>query len=406
MARRRKNGEGSWGEKTLNGYKYKYYKDSNGKYFYGKTEKEIKAKIKKYNDEARDNTTSTENGVGHILFYDYLKYWLDNIHQSTISDSTYASYDDMFIGELKNYQNHPLGNMQVSAVTTKMINDYYLSLGETYSHSTIKKNYAVLKLFLKYGQKNGEFSYINIEEISIPIKKRIAKKQKQTSFLPIEDMMKLYEESGRVNTPGFIIRGDNIGEPVYGVNAIVLVFIEFTGLRISEALSLHWGDIDYSSNLVKVRRTASIKKNNDKSGSEKRSYIPTETSPKTDDGIRPVPLNKYALEMLERAEKLNPTHTDDDYIFITSRGTKIASRQNVARTLKTMLVRADCSVQDATPHTLRHSFGSYLLSQGVDIKVVSTLLGHSDIAVTYNTYIHLLKEQTVAAVNVFENAQK
>ena len=48
MASRRKNGEGSWGTKTINGIKYKFYKDVNGNYFYGKTNAEINAKQDAY----------------------------------------------------------------------------------------------------------------------------------------------------------------------------------------------------------------------------------------------------------------------------------------------------------------------------------------------------------------------
>ena len=47
MGRKRRNGEGTWGTKTVNGHKYKFFRDSNGKYTYGKTEKQIKEKLEK-----------------------------------------------------------------------------------------------------------------------------------------------------------------------------------------------------------------------------------------------------------------------------------------------------------------------------------------------------------------------
>lgn len=51
LATRIKNGEGSWGTKNVKGVSYKYYRNADGKYFYGKTNKEINAKRKKYEEE-------------------------------------------------------------------------------------------------------------------------------------------------------------------------------------------------------------------------------------------------------------------------------------------------------------------------------------------------------------------
>ena len=49
-------------------------------------------------------------------------------------------------------------------------------------------------------------------------------------------------------------------------------------------------------------------------------------------------------------------------------------------------------------HALRHTFATMLLSSNIDIKTVSKLLGHSDVTVTYNTYIHVIKEQEAKAL--------
>ena len=62
------------------------------------------------------------------------------------------------------------------------------------------------------------------------------------------------------------------------------------------------------------------------------------------------------------------------------------------------MMRAGCSIPTCTPHELRHSFGSALIKKGVDIKVVSKLLGHKDVTITYNIYIHILEEQEIEAV--------
>ena len=62
------------------------------------------------------------------------------------------------------------------------------------------------------------------------------------------------------------------------------------------------------------------------------------------------------------------------------------------------MLRANCSVSECTVHALRHTFGSLLIKKGVDIKVVSEILGHKDVSVTYNIYIHIIDEQKVSAM--------
>ena len=63
-----------------------------------------------------------------------------------------------------------------------------------------------------------------------------------------------------------------------------------------------------------------------------------------------------------------------------------------------MMNNSECSNKEYTPHSLRHGYGSILLSQGVDIKTVSVLLGHKDISTTYNIYIHVLENDKKKAV--------
>ena len=54
-------------------------------------------------------------------------------------------------------------------------------------------------------------------------------------------------------------------------------------------------------------------------------------------------------------------------------------------------------------HTLRHTFASRAIRKGIDIKVVSEILGHSSITFTYNTYIHIIDEQKKNAVDLLDD---
>ena len=68
------------------------------------------------------------------------------------------------------------------------------------------------------------------------------------------------------------------------------------------------------------------------------------------------------------------------------------------KTLDAMLARSQCSIEHCGLHGLRHGFGAILLSNGVDIKIVSKLLGHKSISTTYDIYIDFTKEQVQNAV--------
>ncbi len=61
------------------------------------------------------------------------------------------------------------------------------------------------------------------------------------------------------------------------------------------------------------------------------------------------------------------------------------------------------NINHGSLHSLRHTFATKLFQNGVDAKVISDLLGHSDISVTYNIYTHVIKEQKMKAVKSLDN---
>ncbi len=132
--------------------------------------------------------------------------------------------------------------------------------------------------------------------------------------------------------------------------------------------------------------------------------IKEETSIKTKSGYRAIPLSKRAIEIINLLNEKNPNHKLTDNLFINKNG-NVISRSNVTRTLKSMLIRAKCEVSKCGLHALRHTFGSYLILHKINIKVVSKILGHKDITVTYNIYIHLIEQQMIEAANVFDQIE-
>lgn len=390
---KRKNGEGSWGKKKIKGVEYRYFRNTNGKYFYGKTEKEIKEKIKKYEKE---NTVSTSK----LLLSDFMKDWLYNTKQHQVKRRTFDSYEQYYNMLIINYKDYIISDVQLCSLTTEILTKYFNSLADKYSLSTIKKANVLLNQCLNYAVDKELIDVNPMDKVKLPNEDRIKKQKKQIPFLSPDDMDKLYEESFRIQEEGFRINGA-VGELVYGNNAKIIVLIMYTGLRISEALGLKWGDVDFENKCIKVKRNLSRIKNRDKD-TDGENYKYVETTVKKKASERTIPLSDRAYEVLEYLKTNNKITNDTDYVCVSKNG-KIAGQRNITRTLNSMLVRGKCSVKKCGLHSLRHSFGSFLVSKGVDIATVSTLMGHEDITTTYNVYTHVLKQQQIDAIKVFDN---
>lgn len=91
---------------------------------------------------------------------------------------------------------------------------------------------------------------------------------------------------------------------------------------------------------------------------------------------------------------------DDSPILAQEDGTP-NTIDNYSRTFEAIVKRA--GIEPCGIHTLRHTFATQMIAKHVDIKVVSSLLGHASVEITYNTYVHVIDEQKAQAVELLEN---
>ena len=387
MAGKRKKGEGPWGKKIINGIEYhRFRKLYNGSYkeFYGKTVKEVKEKISEYESQ---NMHIKKSEVQKQTFGEYLENWFKNIRVYEVESSTYLRNEQSINYHIKD---SILYNAQMVNVDPEMCQVLINKLSEKYSRSTISKVYIILNLCFDYAFTKGHIGENPMTKVKMPKEASLVKKKKEAKWLSSDDVEKLVNEAERINTREFRIKGQ-IGERVYGVNAYYAILIIYTGLRIGELMALTWDDIDFKNKTLSVNKSRAKGKIDGKT----TLYI---KDPKSESGTRIIPLSDRAIYALDQIKEYsnNLNLNKDNNLVVANTN----SESNITRTVKRMLFRAGCETESCGLHALRHTFGSLLLEKGVDLKTISYLLGHSDITVTANIYVHVSREKAINSIDV------
>lgn len=169
------------------------------------------------------------------------------------------------------------------------------------------------------------------------------------------------------------------------------ILLMSTGLRRGEACGLKWPkvDLDLAEVTIDWQRTLTT------------SGETVEGPVKTDAGERVVPLSPQVLSVfrLWKAQQAQirlaqgPKWAGGNYVFTTLRGTAYFPGSLNLR-LENLCERA--GVPRLSPHELRHTFGTRAIEAGMEVKLLSKMLGHSKIEITYNLYVHPSSEETRA----------
>jgi integrase len=172
-----------------------------------------------------------------------------------------------------------------------------------------------------------------------------------------------------------------------------------TGMRQGELLALKWQDIDLENATLSVRRTITRSGNRLFLG-EPKTKKSRRTIRLTDAGVRT--LRDHLAHQMEEIERLGDLYKDDGLVFTSGVGTLIDPTSLRKCSFAPLLERA--GLPRIRFHDLRHTCATLLFSRNVHPKYVEELLGHANIAITLDTYSHVIPGMGDQAARAMEDA--
>ena len=293
-----------------------------------------------------------------ILYKDWIYTWLLE-KKDYIKESTYANYSN-------NIFNHiipKLGNYYLNELNHKVIQDFLLELSKNgrkdntggLAEKTIKDITIIIKGSIKKGINEDKIKHIELT-FNYP------KDNKENKLYVLTKR----EQSKITNYVLENINSRNIG----------LLISLYSGIRIGELCALRWEDVDFKKNCLTINKTIQRVYIKDKNKNISKVII---TTPKTKNANREIPINKDFLEILKKVK------SDKEHYILTGNEKYIEPRTYRKYFNK---VLDELKIKHFNFHSLRHTFATNCISLGVDYKTVSELLGHANVNITLNLYVH------------------
>ena len=309
-----------------------------------------------------------------ILYKDYIYEWLME-KKNYIKESTYANYSN-------NIHNHiipVLGNYYIDELNHKLIQSYILDLynnGNNITNNgladkTIKDIVSIIKSSLR--QAINEEVIKHFELIF--------------RYPKVEKTNKLYILTKREQNKltNYALRNLNN-------KSIGILICLYSGIRIGELCALKWENIDFKKGILTIGGTLQRIYIKDKDATITKKI---NTSPKTKNAYRVIPINKEFLELLKRLKGRN-----NEYILTGT--TNSTEPRNYRKYFERVLKKN--RIKHFNFHSLRHTFATNCIALGIDYKTVSELLGHATINITLNLYVHPRLSQKRKCINLISKS--
>jgi integrase len=309
---------------------------------------------------------------GGVTLEEYLGRWLEDSVRGSVKVTTHAGYERV----ARLHVCPTLGSTKLSALAPAHLQTLYRTkLDERLAPKSVKYIHTTLHRALKQAVRWGLVPRNVAAAVDAP--RVVTPEMRPLSPIQARQLLQVAKA--------------NRLEALY-------VLAVTTGMRQGELLGLGWEDVDLEAGVVRVRRTLTLAKGG-----------PRLTEPKTRGSRRSIRLTASAVETLERHRERQEAEVaarggewiEWGLVFCTRRGTPIRRDNLHDRCWKPLLRRA--GLPDIRFHDLRHTCATLLLTKGVHPKIVSEMLGHSSIAITLDTYSHVMPGMQEAAARAMED---
>jgi integrase len=375
MAKRRGNGEGGITRHKKSGlYMARYTVQTptgpKRKTLYGRTRREVDEKLTK---AKADRDGGLVFDADNIKVGEYLGRWLTDSVLDTVRPTTFERYEQI----VRLHIRPALGQLKLKNLTAAHVRGLYRQkLDGGLAPRTVQYVHVTLHKALEQAIADGLIPRNATEAVKPPQVRR-------------EEMRPLTAEQVRVLFEA--AKGDRL-EALY-------VLAVTTGLRQGELLGLKWDDVDLEASTLRVRRTLTTAKGG-----------PQLTAPKTKGSRRTVRLTHSAVKALRshlerqlaEIDRAGSLWRENGLIFASESGDPLDRRNVTTHRFKPLLERA--GLPQIRFHDLRHTCATLLLTKNVNPEIVSEMLGHASIAITLDTYSHVLPNMQDSAAKAMEDA--
>lgn len=338
------------------------------KVFYGKSEREVKAKIKEYENDLFNHGTTLEKTK--IKVKDYVKTYILKSLNARVSSSTIERYMSLYNSHIIDSK---LGKKHIHEVKLSDLEEFFKDK-TSLSKSSMSLLSLLLKQTFRYAISNN---IIRINPCSDFILPKSEKENKVIKILTVDEQKKFLETAKEAHY------------------FLLYFFALSTGLRAGEIEALEWENVDLENKIVKVRKSARLVRKYKENGTYED--IVEIKEPKTKESIRDIPISEQLADLLNAHKDTSSTN----YVF-TNMKNEMLTHDTLDKSLKVICNKAKIGepakrrrnkkdvieYSGITFHCLRHTFATRLIEAGVDVKTVSQLLGHSKAEITINRYVH------------------